>query len=29
MTAKLSFGTLHLSLREITGFAGTPLAVTK
>jgi len=29
MTAKLSFGTLHLSLREIANVAGTPLAVRK
>jgi hypothetical protein len=29
LAAKLSFGTLHLTLREITGVTGTPLAVTK
>jgi hypothetical protein len=29
MTAKLPFGTLHLSLREIANVAGTPLAVRK
>jgi hypothetical protein len=29
MTAKLSFGTLHLSLREISNVASTPLAVRK
>lgn len=29
MTAKLSFGTLHLALREITNVAGTPLAARK
>jgi hypothetical protein len=29
MTARLSFGTLRLSLRQITNVAGTPLAVTK
>ena len=29
MTAKLSFGTLHLSLREVTNVASTPLALRK
>jgi hypothetical protein len=29
MTARLSFGTLHLSLRQITNVAGTSLAATK